>query len=170
MCHVSRLMCHISFVSCHMSGVTWHLSAVKFFFFFYNVLELIGGASVINGAYSIMFYVCVLSIKHILRPLIGQYDQFPGLSFQPPPSYMFPVAKNNTFDTWHVTCNTWHMTRDRWQVGGGEPSLKILAPQLLRLGSYRWNVTPDTSHLTPDMWHMTYAGGSHHVKILSPLL
>ena len=96
--HVSHVMCHLSCVMCHVSCVTFHLSVVTyqvshdicqrsqfFFIFFYNVLELIGAACVINGAYSIIFYVCLLSIKHILRPLIGQYDQFPGLSFQPPP-------------------------------------------------------------------------------------
>ena len=37
-----------------------------------------------------------------------------------------------TCDTWHVTCDTWHVTHDRW---GGEPSLKIPAPQLLQFGS-----------------------------------
>ena len=28
----------------------------------------------------------------------------------------------------------WHMTHEMWQVGGGETSLKISAPKLLRFG------------------------------------
>ena len=37
------------------------------------------------------------------------------------------VKKKKTLDTWHVTYDTWHMV-------GGEHSLKISAPQLLRFG------------------------------------
>ena len=47
-----------------------------------------------------------------------------------------------TCDMWHVTCymlhvtfDTWHVTLDTGQVGAGEPSLKISAPQLLQFGS-----------------------------------
>ena len=40
-----------------------------------------------------------------------------------------------TCDMWHMTCDMWHVTHDMWQVGGGEPSLKISAPQLLRFPS-----------------------------------
>ena len=41
----SGLMCHISCVMFHMSGVTVHMSNV---FFFYKMVELVGGGSVIN--------------------------------------------------------------------------------------------------------------------------
>ena len=44
-----HVTCHISHVTCHLSRVTCHMS--HFFLFFYKVLELIGGGSVINGAY-----------------------------------------------------------------------------------------------------------------------
>ena len=29
-----------------------------------------------------------------------------------------------------MTCDTWQMTHDMWQVGGGEPSLKMLSPYI----------------------------------------
>ena len=38
---------HVSHVTCHMSCVTCHI------FFFYNVVKLIGGGFVINGAYPV---------------------------------------------------------------------------------------------------------------------
>ena len=41
---VSRITCHMSHVTCHVSHVT---------FFFYKVLKLIGGGSVINRAYPV---------------------------------------------------------------------------------------------------------------------
>ena len=54
-CHVSHVKCHMS-VMCHMSSVTCQVSHVFFlssFFlniFFYKVVKLVGGGSVINGA------------------------------------------------------------------------------------------------------------------------
>ena len=46
-----------------------------------------------------------------------------------------------TLDTWHLTPDTWHLTPDTgrltpnmWQMVGGEHSLHISAPQLLRFG------------------------------------
>ena len=63
-CHVSRVMCHMSRITCHMSRVTCHMSKYFFFFtfFFFNSLkkfnkglELVGGGSVINGAYPVKF-------------------------------------------------------------------------------------------------------------------
>ena len=64
MCHVSGVTPHVSLVTCHMSHVTRHVSpfSCQFFFFFYeeeknlilkhkldNVVELVGGGSVIKG-------------------------------------------------------------------------------------------------------------------------
>ena len=46
-------MCHMSVVTCHMSRVTCQVSQF-FFFFFYKVLELVGGGSVIKGLLSIV--------------------------------------------------------------------------------------------------------------------
>ena len=43
--------CHVSWVACHLSPVTYHMSHVFFFIyiFFYILVELGGGGSVING-------------------------------------------------------------------------------------------------------------------------
>ena len=41
--------------------------------------------------------------------------------------HLTPDTWHRTPDNWHVTCNMWPVTR-----GGGEHSLKILAPQLFR--------------------------------------
>ena len=59
MCHVSRVTCHVSDVMCHVSGVTCQVSGVSCFFCFFvvvfldKVVELVGGGSVINGAYPV---------------------------------------------------------------------------------------------------------------------
>ena len=71
-CHMSCVMSHVSHVMCHLSRVTCHLSKYYFFnfhflfcifrffcFVFYHkkivdkVMELVGGGSVINGAYPV---------------------------------------------------------------------------------------------------------------------
>ena len=55
-CHMSHVACHVSCVTCHISRVPCHVSHVTchfFFLFFYKVLKLIGGGSVINGAYPV---------------------------------------------------------------------------------------------------------------------
>ena len=39
-------------------------------------------------------------------------------------------------DMWHMTCDMGHVTRDMWHVLGGEHSLKISAPCLLRFVIY----------------------------------
>ena len=46
------VMCHVSHVMCHMSGVACH---IHFFLLLFSdkMLELVGGGSVINGAYPI---------------------------------------------------------------------------------------------------------------------
>ena len=76
-CHVSHVTCHfltipkpyhhVSCVPYHMSDVTFHLSLVMYhisgvtyhtfflLFFFQKVVELVGGGSVINGAYPVQF-------------------------------------------------------------------------------------------------------------------
>ena len=43
-CHMSRVTCHVTYVTCHMSCVSCHM------YFFYKVVELAGGGSVINWA------------------------------------------------------------------------------------------------------------------------
>ena len=74
MCHVSCVMCHVSHVTCHMSHVTCHLSRLTFHMIFFilfcsekkiekkshlnifdKMVELVGGGSVINGAYPVLF-------------------------------------------------------------------------------------------------------------------
>ena len=44
-------------------------------------------------------------------------------------------TRHVTCDRGHMTCDMWHWTPDTWQVWGGEPSLKISAPQLLPFGN-----------------------------------
>ena len=51
MCHLSCVTCHVSHVTCHVSHVTCHMSHVKKKFD--KVVELVGGGSVINGAYPV---------------------------------------------------------------------------------------------------------------------
>ena len=64
MCHRSYVMCHESPVTCHLSPVTCHLSHVFFSFlsiiFFDKVVELVGGESVIKGAYPVQFNLLIL--------------------------------------------------------------------------------------------------------------
>ena len=49
----------MSGVRCHVSGVRYQVSGVRcqmsgdFFFYFYKVVGLVGGGSVINGAYPV---------------------------------------------------------------------------------------------------------------------
>ena len=53
-CHVSGVTCQVSRVRCHVSGVTCQviLSSSSFLsLFLEKLLELVGGGSVINGAY-----------------------------------------------------------------------------------------------------------------------
>ena len=49
-CQVSHIMCHVSHVICHVSSVTCHTFE---FDFYYNLLQLVGGGSVLNGAYPV---------------------------------------------------------------------------------------------------------------------
>ena len=65
MCHVSHIMCHVSPVTCHVSPVTCHMSKNMLHVLnkeniyiypsekFDKVVELVGGGSVINGAYPV---------------------------------------------------------------------------------------------------------------------
>ena len=46
---MSRVTCHVSHVMCHLSHVMCQI------FFFYKVVKLIGGGSVINGAYPVKY-------------------------------------------------------------------------------------------------------------------
>ena len=60
-CNVSRVTCQVSCVTCHVSHVMCHMSCVtcnifccyNFFFSSDKVVKLVGGGSVINGAYPV---------------------------------------------------------------------------------------------------------------------
>ena len=54
-CHMSYVTCHMSCFMCHVSHVTCHMSCVMCHFFPVKVVKLIGGGSVINGAYFVQF-------------------------------------------------------------------------------------------------------------------
>ena len=51
MCHVSCVKCQVSSVTCHISGVACHFCLL--FFSLGEGLDLLGGGSVINGAYPV---------------------------------------------------------------------------------------------------------------------
>ena len=50
-CHISHVMCHISHITCHLF----------LYFFFYKVVNLVGGGFIINGATAFTF-------KEVHRP------------------------------------------------------------------------------------------------------
>jgi hypothetical protein len=52
-CQVSGGRCHVAGVRCHMSGVSFMLIVYYNFIFQDKVVELVGGGSVINGAYPV---------------------------------------------------------------------------------------------------------------------
>ena len=67
MCHVSCVMCHVSRVTFHVSHVTCNFIFLFLFIYFYlifiyflkldNGVELVGGGSIISGAYPVRFSV-----------------------------------------------------------------------------------------------------------------
>ena len=65
-CHMSHITCPVSRVMCHMIRVTCHMSCVTcnlVLFIFYKVLKLIGGGSVVNGAYPSSFQVKAMLLQ-----------------------------------------------------------------------------------------------------------
>ena len=48
--------------------------------------------------------------------------------------HVTPDTWHMTRDAWYVTPDTWHLTPDMWHMVGGEHSLKMSAPYLLRFG------------------------------------
>ena len=64
--HVSRVMCHMSHVTCRMSKKKLHFFSIKktkknLPKKLDKVVELVGGGSVINGAYPVQFYTNVIN-------------------------------------------------------------------------------------------------------------
>ena len=63
-CLPPRVMCHMSCVTCHMSRVTCHMQQVSSNLFKHKInnkgAKLVGGGSVINGAYPVYLY-CIWS-------------------------------------------------------------------------------------------------------------
>ena len=61
----SCVMCHMLCVKCHMSRVTTHMSSVTchiFFYFFTNwckLFKLVGGGSLLKGAYPVYFFLLI---------------------------------------------------------------------------------------------------------------
>ena len=76
MCHVSRVMCHVSCVTCHVLRVTCHVS-IFLIFFLDKVVNLIGGGSVINGAYPVQFTILTRKTQntYILREKSSDLNQ-----------------------------------------------------------------------------------------------
>ena len=61
-CQVSGVRRQVLGVRCHVSGVTCQVSCFLLLFFF-KVVELVGGGSVINGAYPVYLYRKVDTVK-----------------------------------------------------------------------------------------------------------
>ena len=53
MCHVSDVTCQVSLVRCDVSGVMFFFFFFLFHFFLDKVVGLVGGGSVINGAFPV---------------------------------------------------------------------------------------------------------------------
>ena len=76
---VSHVMCHVSHVTCHVSCVTSHVS-LSFIIFLNNLMELVGGGSVINRAYTVQFNFklaslnCNISIQNIVSAVVKGTD------------------------------------------------------------------------------------------------
>ena len=70
MCHMSRVTCHMSHVMCHMSCFTCHMSSVTCHFLSQkkldNVEELVGGGSIINGAYPVEVLILINYLLYYL--------------------------------------------------------------------------------------------------------
>ena len=63
--HMSCVMCQVSGVTCQVSRVRCLVSHIFFYFiFFYKVVGLVGGGSVINGAYPVKFYTVKAKIMY----------------------------------------------------------------------------------------------------------
>ena len=100
-CHLSRVKCHVSHVTCHMLHVTCHI-----FFFFYKVVKLIGGGSVINGAYPVQFSFLV--IYHQSPQSVRHFE----ILFTTPCEQQ--VICHVSHVTCHVSCVTYQMSHVTW--------------------------------------------------------
>ena len=64
MCNMSHVPCHMSYVTCLMSHIPYHVYNIYFCFSYFafldKVVELVGGGSVINGAYHVYLFLLVL--------------------------------------------------------------------------------------------------------------
>ena len=83
---MSGVMCHISCVRCQVSGIKCQVPGfmcqIFFLFFFYKLVGLVGGGSVINGAYPVYF---------INRPGVA------GVVLQTPPLLRYGFQKKNIY-------------------------------------------------------------------------
>ena len=105
MCHVLRVTCHVSHVTCHLSPVTcqiffyFYILLIFFFFFFTlkkfdKVVELIGGGSVINGAYTVYFSSITNSQIRVciyVFPVVMDLPPFPYFPLSPTADNHHPI-------------------------------------------------------------------------------
>ena len=62
-------MCRVSRVTCHVSPVTFN---VDYVYFFGNMVELVAGGSVINGATRLVYkFIADIFVKHLKGPFNG---------------------------------------------------------------------------------------------------
>ena len=63
MCHISSVLCQVSGVRCQVS----HANVYIYFLFLDNVVKLVGGGSVINGATPASLNLCSLTFTKVIR-------------------------------------------------------------------------------------------------------
>ena len=111
MCHMSRVTCHISHVTCHVSHVRCHMYfffyLLLFFVFFSNkVVKIIGGGSVIHGAYPVYFFV-----SHLKYRLRFMFYQLPNRHISMKTDY--PALYKLSFLAKHTKMVVWLREKQR---------------------------------------------------------
>ena len=87
---MSGVRCQLIGVKCHMSGVACHV------FFSHKVVKLVGGGSVINGAYPVYFYYA-MTFQSLLGILCIDF----GNNL---PAFLFSWQGNTQLDTIGPLC------------------------------------------------------------------
>ena len=96
--HMSGITYHLSRVTCHLSRVTCH----NFFFFFYKLLELVGGGFVINGVTPSRFFKLACSGSF----LVIKKSKLMIIKFQRHRNGL-EVPKMSNYGDWHKRCMSW---------------------------------------------------------------
>ena len=134
----SHTMCYVSCAMCHVSRVTSQkkvFTCIYLYFVYYiyifllfvdKVVELVGGGSVINGAYPVYFQIfscniCDIKHKPSLYALKTRFDSQKLKLARCSGEVGRPVLschRTSNCDVWKIT---WNIKSDRgqWKLGGG---------------------------------------------------